>query len=79
MALIVVPLGMLLCLMFALAWGAGLAVRGRRLRAVARDDLALSNSLWEAHSAAGAERHRLAVRLRDAVLHRTSSLVELAH
>ncbi|WP_371598790.1 histidine kinase [Streptomyces sp. NBC_00564] len=78
-ALLIVPLGMLLCLMFALAWGAGLIVRGRRLRAVARDDLALSNSLWEAHSAAGAERHRLAARLRDAVLHRTSSLVELAH
>lgn len=78
-ALIAVPLGMLLCLLFALAWGAGLVVRARRLRAVARDDLALGNSLWEARTAAGAERHRLAARLREAVLHRTSTLVQLAH
>jgi signal transduction histidine kinase len=78
-AVIAVPLGMLLCLLFALAWGVGLVVRRRRLRAVARDDLALSNSRWEARTAAGAERHRLAARLRDAVLHRTSTLVQLAH
>ncbi|MCX5236001.1 histidine kinase [Streptomyces prunicolor] len=78
-ALIVVPLGLLLCPMFALSWGTGLAVRARRLRAVARDDLALGNSLWEARTAAGAERHRLAERLRGAVLLRTSRLVQLAH
>ncbi|WP_416960495.1 histidine kinase [Streptomyces sp. Agncl-13] len=78
-ALIAVPLGMLLCLLFALAWGAGLIVRARRLRAVARDDFALGNSLWEARTAAGAERNRLAARLREAVLHRTSTLVQLAH
>ena len=78
-ALIAVPLGMLLCLLSALAWGAGLIVRARRLRAVARDDFALGNSLWEARTAAGAERNRLAARLREAVLHRTSTLVQLAH
>lgn len=74
-ALIAVPLGVLLCLLFALAWGAGLIVRARRLRAVARDDLALSNSLWEARTAAGAERHRLAARLRKrySTAHRRSS------
>ncbi|MGW0580256.1 histidine kinase, partial [Streptomyces sp. NPDC002920] len=77
--LIIVPLSVLLCLVFPLAWGVGLVVRSRRLRAVARDDLALSHSLWQAETAAGAERHRLAARLRDAVLHRTSTLVELAH
>jgi hypothetical protein len=78
-ALIAVALGMLLCPLFALAWGVGLIVRARRLRAVARDDLALGNSRWAARTAAGAERHRLAARLRDAVLHRTSALVRLAH
>ncbi|MEV7340673.1 histidine kinase [Streptomyces sp. NPDC093544] len=78
-ALNIALLGILLCLMFALAWGVGLIVRSQRLRAVARDDLALSYSLWQAETAAGAERHRLAARLRDAVLHRTVSLVELAH
>lgn len=78
-AVIAVPLGLLLCLMFVPVWGVGLVVRRRRLRAVARDDLALSNSRWEARTAAGAERHRLAARLRDAVLHRTSTLVQLAH
>ncbi|PSM41886.1 histidine kinase [Streptomyces dioscori] len=75
---VVVPLGTLLCLLFLLVWGTGLIVRGRRLRAVARDDLALSVSRWEAQHAAGAERHLLAARLRDAVLDRTSALVELA-
>ncbi|WP_329292334.1 hypothetical protein [Streptomyces sp. NBC_01455] len=35
--------------------------------------------MWQARTAARAERNRLAVRLRDAVLHRTSALVELAH
>ncbi|MFE1798271.1 histidine kinase [Streptomyces sp. NPDC059517] len=78
MAAIIVPLGILLGLLFALTWGAGLIVRGRRLRAVARDDLALSISRWEAQYAAGAERYLLAARLRDAVLDRTSALVELA-
>ncbi|MFD6287568.1 sensor histidine kinase [Streptomyces sp. NPDC060205] len=78
LVVVVVPLGILLFLVFVLAWGAGLIVRGRRLRAVARDDLALSVSRWEAQYAAGAERHLLAARLRDAVLDRTSALVELA-
>ncbi|WRZ88075.1 hypothetical protein OHB54_02820 [Streptomyces sp. NBC_01007] len=77
--LIGVPLGVSLCVMFALAWGAGLVVRSRRVRAVARDDLVLSHSVGQAEAAADAERHRLATRLGEAVLHRTRALVELAH
>ncbi|MFD5629724.1 histidine kinase [Streptomyces sp. NPDC127072] len=78
LALVVVPLGTLLLVLFASVWGVGLIVRSRRLGVVARDDFALSRSVWQAETAAGAERHRLATRLRDAVLHRTAALVELA-
>ncbi|MFE6824973.1 histidine kinase [Streptomyces sp. NPDC057690] len=75
-AVMFVPLAMLLGALFAGLWGAGLAVRRRRLRILALDDFALAGALWHAERAADAERHRLAAKLRDAVLHRTASLVE---
>lgn len=74
----VVVLGVLLAPVFAAVCGAGLVVRRRRLRVLANDDFALARSMWHAERAAEAERHRLAVTLREAVLHHTASLVELA-
>ncbi|MFF3206456.1 histidine kinase [Streptomyces sp. NPDC002962] len=73
-----VPLAMVLGALFAGLWGAGLAVRRRRLRILALDDFALAGALWHAERAADAERHRLAAKLRDAVLHLTAALVEQA-
>ncbi|WP_330289724.1 histidine kinase [Streptomyces sp. NBC_00576] len=73
-----VPLAMVLAAVLAGLWGAGLAVRRRRLRTLAWDDYALAGTLWHAERAADAERHRLASRLRDAVLHPTAALVEQA-
>ncbi|WP_405767684.1 histidine kinase [Streptomyces sp. NBC_00080] len=73
-----VPLAVVLGAVFAGLWGAGLAVRRRRLRLLALDDFALAGALWHAERAADAERHRLAAKLRDAVLHRTAALVEQA-
>ncbi|MFI1048313.1 sensor histidine kinase [Streptomyces griseoruber] len=75
---LIVPSGMLACAGFALLWGAGLLVRRRRLRVLARDDFALASSAWQADRSAGAERELLAGQLSDAVLHRTARLVELA-
>ncbi|ANP52533.1 signal transduction histidine kinase [Streptomyces griseochromogenes] len=74
----VVLLGILLAPLFASLSGAGLVVRRRRLRILANDDFALASSMWHAQRAAEAERHRLALRLREAVLHHTASLVDLA-
>ncbi|MFJ9717304.1 sensor histidine kinase [Streptomyces sp. NPDC101213] len=76
--LVFVPLAVLTAGVFAALWGAGLAVRRRRLRVLALDDHALATSLWHAERAADAERRRLAARLRDAVLERTAALVERA-
>ncbi|MFI5470348.1 histidine kinase [Streptomyces cacaoi] len=76
--LMFVPLAMVLAAVFAGLWGAGLAVRRRRLRILAWDDFALAGALWHAERAADAERHRLAAKLRDAVLHPTAALVERA-
>ncbi|MFJ2828877.1 histidine kinase [Streptomyces sp. NPDC087263] len=73
-----VPLAVVLAVVFAGLWGAGLAVRRRRLRILAQDDFALAGALWHAERAADAERHRLAAKLRDAVLHPTAALVERA-
>ncbi|MGW0708238.1 histidine kinase [Streptomyces sp. NPDC002643] len=73
-----VPLAMALAIVFVGLWCAGLAVRRRRLNILARDDYALAGALWHAEQAADAERHRLAARLQDAVLHRTRALVERA-
>ncbi|MGW0946017.1 histidine kinase [Streptomyces sp. NPDC002623] len=73
-----VPLAMALAVVFAGLWGAGLAVRRRRLRILAWDDFALAGALWHAERAADAERRRLAAKLHDAVLHPTSALVEQA-
>ncbi|MEU8651942.1 histidine kinase [Streptomyces sp. NPDC048737] len=73
-----VPLAVLTAGVFAALWGAGLAVRRRRLRVLALDDHALATSLWHAERAADAERRRLAAKLRDAVLERTAALVERA-
>ncbi|CAM5600721.1 sensor histidine kinase [Streptomyces aurantiogriseus] len=72
------PLVVMLAAVFVALWGAGLAVRRRRLRILALDDFALATSLWHAERAADAERRRLAARLRDAVLHRTAAMVEQA-
>ncbi|QJT02958.1 histidine kinase [Streptomyces asoensis] len=76
--LMFVPLAVVLAAVFAGLWGAGLAVRRRRLRILAWDDFALAGALWHAERAADAERHRLAAKLRDAVLHPTAALVEQA-
>ncbi|MFC9844003.1 histidine kinase [Streptomyces sp. NPDC060223] len=73
-----VLLAVVLAAVFAGLWGAGLAVRRRRLRILAWDDFALAGVLWHAERAADAERHRLAAQLRDAVLHPTAALVEQA-
>ncbi|MFH9863251.1 histidine kinase [Streptomyces sp. NPDC017202] len=73
MPLVVVTAGV-----FASLWGAGLAVRRRRLRVLALDDHALAASRWHAERAADAERRRLAAKLRDAVLERTAALIERA-
>jgi hypothetical protein len=74
----VAVLCVLLAPLYAALCGAGLSVRRRRLRLLANDDFALATSLRHAQWAAEAERHRLAVSLREAVLHHTASLVELA-
>ncbi|MFK4106849.1 sensor histidine kinase [Streptomyces sp. NPDC019531] len=71
-------LGFLIGPLLALAWGAGLAVRARRLRILAREDSALADSVRQAEAAADGERRLLAARLHDRVLHRTTALVELA-
>ncbi|MFD4574602.1 sensor histidine kinase [Streptomyces sp. NPDC058417] len=78
-ALLFVPLVLVLAAPFAAVWGAGLAVRRRRLRVLDRDDHALTTALWLAERAADAERGRLAARLRDAVLRHTAALVRAAH
>ncbi|MET8026815.1 histidine kinase [Streptomyces avermitilis] len=78
MVVIIVPMGLLMCPLYALMWGVGLAVRSRRLSVLARDDWALAHSAWQAETAAEAERRRLAARLSDAVVRRTAALVELA-
>ncbi|MFE7646106.1 sensor histidine kinase [Streptomyces phaeoluteigriseus] len=62
----------------AALWGAGLAVRRRRLRMLAVDDHELTTWLWHAERAADAERWRLAAKLRDAVLRHTSAVAEHA-
>lgn len=77
-ALMTVLLCAVLCPLFALLWGAGLAVRRRRRRVLAHDDFELADSVWQAERAADAERRRLAAKVQDAVLHRTATLVELA-
>ncbi|MER5432678.1 histidine kinase [Streptomyces sp. NPDC002588] len=77
-AVVAVLSGILLGSLFVALWGAGLLVRRRRLRVLARDDFALASSAWQASRSAGAERQLLATRLGDAVLHRTERLVELA-
>ncbi|GHE39493.1 histidine kinase [Streptomyces capitiformicae] len=73
-----VLLAVALAAVFAALWAAGLAVRHRRLRTLARDDYALAGTLWHAERAADAERHRLAAKLHDTVLHRTEALIEEA-
>ncbi|WP_369030269.1 histidine kinase [Streptomyces adonidis] len=73
-----IPLTVLFAAVFAALWGAGLAVRRRRLSILAWDDYALAGTLWHAERAADAERHRLAAKLHDAVLHPTTALVEQA-
>lgn len=75
LVVMVVTLCVVLAPLFAALCGTGLAVRGRRLRVLAQDDAALATSMWHAERAAEAERHRLAVTLREAVLHHTASLV----
>ncbi|MFD7816452.1 sensor histidine kinase [Streptomyces sp. NPDC059785] len=75
---IAVPLCLALCVLFLAPWGAGLAVRRRRLRVLAHEDHALASTEWHAGLAADAERRRLAARLHDAVLDRTAALVEHA-
>lgn len=77
-AVMSVLLAVALAAVFAALWAAGLAVRHRRLRVLARDDHALAGTLWHAERAADAERHRLAAKLHDAVLHRTEALIEQA-
>ncbi|MFJ5260825.1 histidine kinase [Streptomyces sp. NPDC088387] len=73
-----VALSVVLAVVFAAVWGAGLAVRHRRRRILARDDFVLADTLWHAERAADAERRLLAARLREAVLHPTAVLVEQA-
>ncbi|MGW2745441.1 histidine kinase [Streptomyces sp. NPDC001450] len=74
----VIVLCVLLAPLFASVCGAGLVLRRRRLRVLAHDDFALASSMWHAQQVAEAERHRLALTLREAVLHHTASLVALA-
>lgn len=76
--LIALAMGLVICLFLAPVWGAGVAVRGRRLRVLAREDSELADSVRQAEAAAEDERRRLAVSLQDAVLRRTAGVVELA-
>ncbi|MET8412682.1 histidine kinase [Streptomyces sp. NPDC005195] len=75
---VALALGLVICLFLAPVWGAGVAVRGRRLRVLAREDSELSDSVRQAEAAADDERRRLAVSLQEAVLRRTAGVVELA-
>lgn len=59
-------------------WGTGLAVRRRRLRVVAREEGAFSDSVRAAAEEAAAERRRIAAELHETVLERTARMVELA-
>lgn len=59
-------------------WGTGLAVRGRRLRVVTREEEAFTGSVRQAAEEAAAERRRIAVELREKVLERTTRMVERA-
>ncbi|MFE7835057.1 histidine kinase [Streptomyces sp. NPDC057474] len=65
-------------LLLPAVWGAGLAVRARRLRVVAREQGALTDSVQQAALASDAERRRIAAELHQAVLDRTARVVELA-
>ncbi|MGQ4434714.1 histidine kinase [Streptomyces sp. SAS_260] len=76
--LIALAMGLVICLFLAPVWAAGVAVRGRRLRVLAREDSELADSVRQAEAAADDERRRLAVSLQDAVLRRTAGVVELA-
>ncbi|MEW1648337.1 histidine kinase [Streptomyces sp. NPDC091219] len=76
--LIALALGLVICLLLAPVWGAGVAVRGRRLHVLAREDSELADSVRQAEAAVDDERRRLAVSLQDAVLRRTAGVVELA-
>ncbi|WP_105971611.1 histidine kinase [Streptomyces geranii] len=73
-----VPLTLALAALMAALWGAGLAVRHQRLSTLAWDDYALAGALWQAERAADAERHRLARKLHESVLHPTAKVVEHA-
>ncbi|MFJ8142920.1 histidine kinase [Streptomyces sp. NPDC096013] len=76
--LVALAMGLVICLFLAPVWVAGVAVRGRRLRVLAREDSELADSVRQAEAAAEDERRRLAVSLQDAVLRRTAGVVELA-
>ncbi|MFI7498798.1 histidine kinase [Streptomyces sp. NPDC049687] len=78
---IVLLLGVLAVLAWILltcVWGAGAAVRARRLRVLAREDTAVTDSVRRAAVLAEAERRRVAVGLRDAVLDHTARVVTSA-
>ncbi|MER8223576.1 histidine kinase [Streptomyces sp. NPDC094143] len=70
--------GVVVCPVLAALWGAGTAVRTRRLRVLAREEGAFSDSVRQAAAVAVAERLRIAQGLHQAVLGRTTRLVELA-
>ncbi len=76
--LVALAMGPVICLFLAPVWGAGVTVRARRLRVLAREDSELADSVRQTEAAADDERRRLAVSLQDAVLRRTAGVVELA-
>ncbi|MEZ3180528.1 histidine kinase [Streptomyces pimonensis] len=59
-------------------WGAGVAVRRRRIRVVAREEGAFADSVRAAAEEAAAERRRIAAELHATVLERTTHMVESA-
>ncbi|MFG2440534.1 sensor histidine kinase [Streptomyces sp. NPDC048508] len=75
---VALSLGLVICLLLTPVWGAGAAVRGRRLYVLAQEDSELSDSVSQAEAAADDERRRLAVSLQEVVLQRTAGVVELA-
>jgi signal transduction histidine kinase len=71
-------MALLACPVLVCVWGAGAGVRARRMRVLAREDTALTDSVRHATLVAEAERRRVAVGLREAVLDHTARVVTSA-
>ncbi|MEU6124599.1 histidine kinase [Streptomyces sp. NPDC047123] len=75
---LVVALGTVLLVPMAAVWGLGATVRTRRERVRAREDHALTATVWSAVAEAHEERRRIAAELRGEVLRHADAVVKRA-